>query len=204
MRLQSCTFGNSSPSPSPTAELITTPSSSSDKRFSRGRRRKNTLDEQIDKALLSILLSPSRLLKFGNVCRGQESIFGEPNSVERKKVRNRRDYLLNLQQEDPEAFLELAKGFGFLLESDSQEQASPQSSQGEEPDFAQTSIPLITPTTLLPFVPQTTSMPSNSIVLHGTARSKMSMYYWCCCYCYYSSVTACSPPALPLVPLRLA
>ena len=186
MRTQSHAFGNSSPSPSPTAEPITTPSPSSGKFSSWDQKLHNTLDEETNKALVSVLLFPRHLIKFGDICKGQESIFGEPNSAEQKKVRNQRDFLLKLQQEDPAAFLELAKGFGFL-KSDSQ--ASPQS-QGEEPDFAQTpavavipalsvsitppSIPLITPTKLLPFAPQMTCMTSNRIVLpHGTARSQM-------------------------------
>jgi hypothetical protein len=125
--------GDSSPAPSPApdpnrAHLVTrTPGRSSQERTQR--RNSASLDPEIDEALLRVILSPQRLIKFANVCNDQETLFGQPNTKLRRKVQNRRRVLLGLQEKDPSAFLKLAKEFD-LVESDSP--ASPQSQQGEE------------------------------------------------------------------------
>lgn len=196
MRTRSGAFGSknsspdSSPDPSPAKEPFTTCTST--RRYQRSsrtqklRRNSNSVDEEVDKALVDILLGPRRLLKFVDICRDKEFIFGYPNSQKRKSVIHRRGYLLALQEKDPEAFLDLAKAFG-LVESNSSPQTPPQEELLDYPPLAsppaqrkKTNRPptplvaVISPPNLLSRVPQTPRRILNSSMAssHGTTRSK--------------------------------
>ena len=44
------------------------------------RRNSASLDYEVDKGLVRVILSPQRFVKFSQVCKGQETLFGEPNT----------------------------------------------------------------------------------------------------------------------------
>ena len=130
---------NSYPPPPvrPTATPPSTPARST--RDQALRRNVASIDEQIDRALVKILLSPQRLLKFAQVCKGNEALFGTPSSALRKRVQNRRFHLTQLQEQDPQAFYKLAQEFGLGQTSN-----SPQTPEAASPTFSspRTSSPL--------------------------------------------------------------
>lgn len=88
----------STPPPLATAPSTpTSPVSSSSKRQSHPRDRRlqvlkrnaRSVDENIDRELVGILLSAKRFLKFTDACTGLEHILGNPGSNLRKRVWNR-------------------------------------------------------------------------------------------------------------------
>ena len=67
-----------------------------------------SLPAATEKALLKLLVSPQRFLKFEHICT-KSGLYGSPNSKFRKKVQGRRNYLINLQVSEPKAFFDLYK-----------------------------------------------------------------------------------------------
>jgi hypothetical protein len=104
----------------------TTPASSSSRRdwHPRDRRQQvlkrnsRSVDENIDRELVRILLSAKRFLKFTDACTGVEHILGYPGSSLRKQVLNRRAKLLVIQQRSLQEFFELAREFGLTTDTD--------------------------------------------------------------------------------------
>jgi hypothetical protein len=117
------------------------------------RRNAQSLDERIDRELVSILLSAKRFLKFTDTCCGREHIFGDPGSSLRKRVHNRRAFLLALQTNDPQAFRKLAKELA-LTAPDTTANSSPESSESsssasEESSKSSEASPRITSSTTM-------------------------------------------------------
>jgi hypothetical protein len=79
----------------------------------RRRRYSTSVSPEVDKALIQFILTPSGKL-FWQLCRGREVLFGKPGSKERRKVRDRRLYLVKLQQESPDSFLEICCECGAI------------------------------------------------------------------------------------------
>jgi hypothetical protein len=117
----------STPPPLATAPSTpTSPVSSSSKRQSHPRDRRlqvlkrnaRSVDENIDRELVGILLSAKRFLKFTDACTGLEHILGNPGSNLRKRVWNRRAKLLAIQKCNQPEFFELAREFGLTTDID--------------------------------------------------------------------------------------
>jgi hypothetical protein len=92
------------------------------------RRNAKSVDENIDRELVRILLSAKRFLRFTDACIGQEHLFGDIGSSLRKKVWNRRAKLVALQQDDPQAFHTLTQELLLTRTGDSPPPESPESS----------------------------------------------------------------------------
>ena len=129
---------NITPPPAHPTDTASTSSSLSLGQGQRNRRQQalvrnsRSLDESIDRAIVQVLLSPNRLLKFSHVCKDREDIFGTPHSNHRRQVQNRRDHLLRLQRKDPDAFLALALEFGLIDPTGVETPTTPQAAEEEE------------------------------------------------------------------------
>jgi hypothetical protein len=76
---------------------------------------KNTITLEADLELLQHLISPQRSSLFwSRSCKKQAILFGSPNTLERKRSRNRHTYLRNLQAEQPSVFLGLCEAHGLV------------------------------------------------------------------------------------------
>jgi len=78
------------------------------------------LPTDTEKELLKNLISPLRFIKFSQVCKS--GLYGSPSSQLRKKVQNRRNFLIKLQETNPNAFLHLCKAYTV---GDTKDQAEP-------------------------------------------------------------------------------
>jgi hypothetical protein len=214
MRSGKGAFGinNSSPAPSSTTSPNTTYSPPS-RHFVRSshektlHRNSSSLDQQVDKALVGVLLSPHRLRKFSNVCKDQEDIFGHPNTKQRKKVQNRRRVLLQLQEEDPTAFLELAIELG-LVESDAT--ASSQAHREEQdspltPKAVLSALSLSTPPTRIspPSLLQSSMMVRTSKAGNSSSGTDRGKYcQWLSSLFPYCLLTTCLLCFAPQIRMR--
>jgi hypothetical protein len=81
-----------------------------------------SISRATDTALLKNLSTPEKYSKFAQVCNTNLELFGTPGSALRKKVQNRRRFLLRLEETDPKAFAELLTESGILLEEDELQQ----------------------------------------------------------------------------------
>jgi hypothetical protein len=93
----------SSPAPTSTSQdPPTTPNSGF-------RTNSRLLPHDTEKVLLRLLLSGDQLSKFSQVCNRNQYLFGTNTSDFRKKVQNRRDYLLRIKTGNPAQFIQLLR-----------------------------------------------------------------------------------------------
>jgi hypothetical protein len=93
------------------------------------RSNRSGLTLQADKELLRYLLSPQRSGQFWILSSKKQNIlFGAPNSTARKRSRNRKTYLRNLQEEQPSVFRALCATHG-LFEQNNTKVEKPQEQQ---------------------------------------------------------------------------
>lgn len=80
----------------------------------RTHRNHRSLDDEQDRALVSILFSRRRLEKFASVCDEDPTFFGDPESRLRIKFQNRRQYLLGLARDEPSVWRDILYLYSFI------------------------------------------------------------------------------------------
>ena len=101
--------------PRPTSEdSFASPPSTGGRRRKHNRLNQQGLPECTDRTLLSLLLSPHRLIKFSHVCQGDLDTYGTPGSLLQKRVQNRRSFLKHLKEDNNDEFIDLCRSAGLL------------------------------------------------------------------------------------------
>jgi hypothetical protein len=77
--------------------------------------RRTTLPLESERALLQHLLSPHRFSKFSRICNKNTAIYGSSNTNFRRKILNRRNYLLDIKKNNFSEFLNICRTRGVTI-----------------------------------------------------------------------------------------